>query len=106
MLTIVLLAVIGVLIYYIGQLRDKLTHTESELTLTKNSYTMELNNIRKEVSEIQLSGNNLNRNLAILTEIGLLLDRLTKLKMLGVTNGDPRILEIVTSLKDCRSRLC
>ena len=106
MLTLLLLAVIGVLMYVIDKQRDEKRKLLAKIKKLEGDYSGELESIRKELSQVQLAGTNLERNLLILSEVGTLLDQLSLLKKQGVANGDTRIVQIVDRLKECRERIC
>ena len=106
MLTLLLLVVIGFLMYVIDKQRDEKRKLLAKIKKLEGDYSGELESIRKELSNVQLAGTNLERNLTILSEVGTLLDQLSMLKKQGVANGDARIVQIVDRLKECRERIC
>ena len=86
MLTLLLLVVIGVLMYVIDKQRDEKRKLLVKIKKLEGDYSGELESIRRELSQVQLAGTNLERNLLILSEVGTLLDQLSLLKKQGAVN--------------------
>lgn len=98
--------VIGVLIWHIGTLYNKLAVANAKVNEEREKYRADLASIRAEVESIQLAGVNLTRNLNILHEVGEILTELSELKgEVGVDNK-VKLARLIDKLKSCKERLC
>lgn len=98
--------VIGVLIWHIATLRNKLAAANAKVNEEREKYRNDLAAIRMEVESIQLAGVNLTRNLNILHEVGEILTELSELKGEVGEDNKVKLAWLIDKLKSCKERLC